>query len=158
MQTLRALNRIIERESKSSTYKFALLRGTIESILEDSPFIRITDEKAELPFDTLVLKCLLYYYPLIERFGGESQINGTQTRLSFQGELGALINHYRGRGGLSALYNELKGAGVQPEARGLFLDAVKKLGACIAKMPMVYLGTSVTWRHNGFTIMCQALS
>ena len=30
--TLRNLNKIIERESKSTTYKFALLRGTIDII------------------------------------------------------------------------------------------------------------------------------
>lgn len=149
METLRALNRIIERESKTSTYKFALLRGTIEIILEDSPYIQIFDDKVKLPFGPLVLKWLLYYYPLIERFGGESQIAGTSIKLSFQGQVSDLITFYNTRGGLSVLYNELKGQGIQEGARPLFLAAIKKIGDCIRKMPMVYLGTSVTGVQNG---------
>jgi hypothetical protein len=33
------INKIIERDSKASTYKFALLRGVIDIILENSPYI-----------------------------------------------------------------------------------------------------------------------
>ena len=33
------IGKIIERDSKSTTYKFALLRGTIDIIQENSPYI-----------------------------------------------------------------------------------------------------------------------
>jgi hypothetical protein len=40
-QTFRHINQILARDNKSSTYKFALLRGTIELIEAHSPFIMI---------------------------------------------------------------------------------------------------------------------
>ncbi|MGY3212679.1 hypothetical protein ACVW2L_001732 [Mucilaginibacter sp. HD30] len=40
-ETFRHINQILARDNKSSTYKFALLRGTIELIEDNSPFIVI---------------------------------------------------------------------------------------------------------------------
>ena len=42
------ISKIIERDKKTSTYKFALLRGTIEIIQDNSPFIIIKDEVVEM--------------------------------------------------------------------------------------------------------------
>jgi hypothetical protein len=35
------ISKIIERDSKTTTYKFALLRGVIDIIQDNSPFITI---------------------------------------------------------------------------------------------------------------------
>ena len=53
------ISKIIERDSKSSTYKFALLRGTIDIITENSPFIEIDKDRVALPLGLLVEKWLL---------------------------------------------------------------------------------------------------
>lgn len=51
-ETLRNINQIIERDSKDTTYKFALLRATIEVIQEKSPYQK---------FKTIELYFLLDY-------------------------------------------------------------------------------------------------
>ena len=60
------INKIIERDSKASTYKFALLRGVIDIILENSPYITDSGGRVIIPTGLLVEKWLLYYYPILE--------------------------------------------------------------------------------------------
>ena len=43
-ETFINISKIIERDSKSTTYKYALLRGTIDIIQDNSPFIEINNE------------------------------------------------------------------------------------------------------------------
>ena len=65
--TLTDLAKIIERDSKDSTYKFALLRGTID-IIQNFPHYRETDGKTiSYPMGLMVLKWIEYYYPLLAR-------------------------------------------------------------------------------------------
>jgi len=65
--TLTDLAKIIERESKESTYKFALLRGTID-IIQNSPNLKEYDGAGRFyyPMGSLVLKWVEYYFPLFE--------------------------------------------------------------------------------------------
>ena len=39
------ISKIIERDSKTTTYKFALLRGVIDIIQDNSPFITYSKEE-----------------------------------------------------------------------------------------------------------------
>ncbi len=57
--------KIIERDSKSSTYKFALLRGVIDIILDNSPFIVFTRDRVSFPTGLLIEKWMAYYYPYL---------------------------------------------------------------------------------------------
>jgi len=66
-EALKNINTIIERDSKDTTYKFALLRGTIEIIQEKSPYQKFEDNRVILPVGLLILKWLEYYYPIIEK-------------------------------------------------------------------------------------------
>ena len=59
------INKIVERDSKDTTYKFALLRGTIEIIQSKSPFIEVLGDRAIMPLGLLVERWLLYYFPII---------------------------------------------------------------------------------------------
>ncbi len=43
------ISKIIERDSKISTYKFALLRGTIDIIQDNSPYISLNQKSASIP-------------------------------------------------------------------------------------------------------------
>src|SRR5688572_23815776 len=43
------ISKIIERDSKSTTYKFALLRGVIDIIQENSPYIKVNQQRVEIP-------------------------------------------------------------------------------------------------------------
>ncbi|MVN91478.1 HNH endonuclease domain-containing protein [Mucilaginibacter aquatilis] len=138
LQTFKNINQILARDSKSSTYKFALLRGTIDLIDDNSPFIVIKGDRIHFPLGLLIEKWLLYYYPLVNI----PQINRS-TQLAFSGPLKTLIETYELRGGFSAFYNDLKNKGIPQELHRLFLELVKKLAATITLMPMKYIGTSI---------------
>ena len=60
------INKIIERDSKATTYKFALLRGVIEIIQDNSPYISVIDNRAQIPTGLLIEKWLIYYYPILQ--------------------------------------------------------------------------------------------
>ncbi|MCX6187147.1 MAG: hypothetical protein NTU43_09175 [Bacteroidetes bacterium] len=63
------INKIIERDSKATTYKFALLRGVIDIIQDNSPFITISKDRIYFPTGLLIEKWMLYYYPILELKG-----------------------------------------------------------------------------------------
>jgi len=143
-QTFRNINQILARDNKSSTYKFALLRGTIELIDDNSPFVTIKHGRAHFPLGLLIEKWLLYYYPLVD----VPQINSS-TQLAFSVPLKTLVALYELRGGLSAFYNDLKNKGIPQELQPLFIGLIKKLATTITLMPMKYIGTSIYDQHYG---------
>jgi hypothetical protein len=97
-QTFININKILERDSKSTTYKFALLRGTIDLIEEHSPYIYSKDNRAHFPTYLLIEKWLLYYYPIVESDILIPQINGS-ANLAFGPKLRHLTDHYKDIGG-----------------------------------------------------------
>jgi hypothetical protein len=138
------ISKIIERDSKSSTYKFALLRGTIDIITENSPFIEIDKDKVTLPLGLLVEKWLLYYYPIFEASISIPQIHGN-TQLAFERQFReTLISHYYKNGGYSAFYNDLRNREVDPSIKNEFISLVRKIRDTIVKMPMKYIGRSIS--------------
>ncbi len=48
------ISKIIERDSKATTYKFALLRGVIDIIQDNSPFIYISNDRVHFPTGLLI--------------------------------------------------------------------------------------------------------
>lgn len=136
------IGKIIERDSKTSTYKFALLRGVIDIIQESSPFISIAEGRAHFPTGLLIEKWLLYYYPLFDSNILIPQINGN-VNLAFNNEILNLIESYKSRGGFSAFYNDLKYKNIPTDLQDDFFELVKKLRDTITKMPMKYTGRSI---------------
>ncbi|MCH2451542.1 MAG: hypothetical protein MK198_15565 [Gracilimonas sp.] len=107
-ETLKKINQIIERDSKDTTYKFALLRATIEVIQEKSPYQKDKADRIILPTGLLILKWLEYYYPIIEK--ELPQRNGDNLdsfTLSFRALFKEVTDFYSGKGGLSVFYSEL---------------------------------------------------
>ena len=78
------INALIERDNKSTTYKFALLRGVIDIIQDHSPFVTHLNDRVHIPLGLLVEKWLLYYYPILESTFLIPQINGPGNRLSLK--------------------------------------------------------------------------
>lgn len=141
-QTFRHINQILSQDNKSSTYKFALLRGTIDLIEDNSPYIVVKGDRVHFPLGLLVEKWLLYYYPLVN----VPQINRS-TNLAFASLLKSVVDFYELRGGFSAFYNDLKSKGIPQDITSTFLALTKNLAATITRMPMKYIGTSI---HNQF--------
>jgi hypothetical protein len=60
------ISKIIERDSKTTTYKFALLRGIIDIIQDNSPYISFLENRVHIPTGLLIEKWLIYYYPILQ--------------------------------------------------------------------------------------------
>jgi CRISPR/Cas system Type II protein with McrA/HNH and RuvC-like nuclease domain len=149
-ETFSNISKIIERDSKSSTYKFALLRGVIDIIQDNSPYINIKNNEVEIPLGLLIEKWLLFYYPLLESNIKIPQINGVNTKLAFEEQFKTVINYYSKHGGISFFYNELRIKNISPEICDDFFALAKKMKETITSMPMKYIGRSLT--DNYFSI------
>ena len=74
--SIKDLAKIIECDSRDATYKYALLRGTIELIQEHDQYKRVSGEEVSFPLGLLVLKCIGYYYPLMSSQAFIPQMRG----------------------------------------------------------------------------------
>jgi len=137
------ISKIIERDSKNTTYKFALLRGVIDIIQDNSPFITISKDRVHFPTGLIIEKWMLYYYPILECATNIPQING-ETNLAFGIQLKKIITEYKTIGGFSAFYNDLKNKGIPKNLQADFFALAKKLKVTIAAMPMKYIGRSIS--------------
>ena len=137
------ISKIIERDSKTTTYKFALLRGVIDIIQDNSPYISIVENRVHIPTGLLIEKWIMYYYPILQSQTLIPQING-ETNLAFSNQLNKLIFVYETRGGFSAFYNDLKNKGIPEDLQRDFFDLAKKVRDTITKMPMKYIGRSIS--------------
>ncbi|WP_320168019.1 HNH endonuclease domain-containing protein [Mangrovibacterium marinum] len=137
------ISRIIERESKTSTYKFALLRAVIDLIQDNSPFIVVEGDRVIFPTGLLVEKWLLYYYPIFDSSLSIPQIGG-ETELAFGKQLLEFTDKYKLRGGFSAFYNDLKTRGIPVDLEDDFKALASKIKDTVTKMPMRYIGRSLS--------------
>jgi hypothetical protein len=145
------INRIIERESKSSTYKFALLRGVIDMVRDNSPYIGIMESprRVYFPLGLLAERWIVYYYPLLEASVSIPQINGEKARLAFEKPLRVLIAAYgeQGRGGFSAFYRDFRNGQVPAGMHGILTELIRKIIHTVTAMPMKHIGQSVYGKH-----------
>jgi len=137
------ISKIIERDSKTTTYKFALLRGVIDIIQDNSPFIAISKDRVHFPTGLLIEKWMMYYYPILECSTNIPQING-EANLAFRIQLEKIISEYKTVGGFSAFYNDLKNKGIPKYLQADFFALAKKIKATITLMPMKYIGRSIS--------------
>lgn len=137
------ISKIIERDSKTTTYKYALLRGVIDIIQDNSPFITFSKDRVCFPTGLLIEKWMLYYYPILESLTNIPQING-ETNLAFENQFKKLISEYSCIGGFSAFYNDLKSKGIPKHLHSDFLGLAKKMRDTVTKMPMKYIGRSIS--------------
>jgi hypothetical protein len=127
-EVLKNINQIIERDSKDTTYKFALLRATIEVIQEKSPYQKIVNNRVVLPVGLLILKWLEYYYPIIEKeFPQRNGDNLDSFTLSFRSLFKDITDFYKLRGGLSVFYSELVRGNLPDEIEDTVFQLCKKL-------------------------------
>lgn len=137
------ISKIIERDSKTSSYKFALLRGVIDIILDNSPFISFSKDRVHFPTGLLIEKWMLYYYPILQSAIHIPQING-KTNLAFDVQFKKIISAYSSIGGFSVFYNDLKNKGIPKNLQSDFFSLALKLKDTITNMPMKYIGRSIS--------------
>lgn len=137
------ISKIIARGRKSSTYKFALLRGTIEIIEENSPYISFKKNEAIFPLGLLVEKWIMYYYPIYQL----DITQNTSKNSSFEIRLKALIKYYDQRGGYSAFYNDFNKSNIPNEFKLEFFELLRSVRNTICEMPMKHIGNVITNDH-----------
>lgn len=144
--TLKQLAQIIERESKDSTYKFALLRGTID-VIQNYHHYRITDgERMAYPLGLLIIKWIDYYYPLLANDIYVPQRNGDQKdkkSIAFRKEFNAVIELYPGSNSSEPLLHDLKNGISDSKRMNIILTLIKELKRVIVNNPMKYIGSAV---------------
>ena len=143
---LQNISKIIERDSKSTTYKFALLRGVIDIIQDNSPYITFLGDRVYIPTGLLVEKWILFYYPIFESSEAIPQIHGS-ANVAFRSQIETIIDAYRPMGGFSGFYNDLKNKGIPENNRCDFIALAKQVARTITRMPMKHIGWSVHNQH-----------
>ncbi len=147
------VSQIIEQDSKVSTYKFALLRATIEIIQQNDHLKEVKNNRVNFPFGLLVEKWLLYYYPIfanntfLPQMNGETKEPTKGRQLAFRKHFNPVIAHYEDYGGFPAFFEAVKAGEVAQPVNETFVALVKEIRQTIAKQPMRYIGYSLHGDH-----------
>ncbi|MEZ7496604.1 HNH endonuclease domain-containing protein [Leeuwenhoekiella aequorea] len=115
----------------------------IDLIQENSPYLLVSSDRVQIPTGLLIEKWLLYYYPILESHTPIPQINGS-ANLAFREPFIQLIDWYRPRGCFSAFYNDLKNKEIPATIQDPFFNLLKKIRDTITKIPMKYIGRSIS--------------
>ena len=147
-QSFIRVSQIIERDSKDTSYKFALLRATIDVInLYDHQIIS-KNSRLYIPTGLIIERWVWYYYPLINSEIFLPQKNGEPEKLtkgrniSFRKHFNLLINSYSKYGGFEHFYNDYKKKNITEEVNIELSHLVIDLYKTITTMPMKYIGKS----------------
>jgi hypothetical protein len=150
-ESFRRISTIIERDSKYTTYKFALLRAVIEISQEYKHLKREEENRVVFPTGLIVEKWLLYYYPLIESTKFIPQQNGEKKektrQISFRKKFEEITSFYRDKGGFSAFWSDYQSQTVPQQIEKTLTTLVKNLYNTITEMPMRYIGGSISNRE-----------
>jgi len=143
-QTILVYQKIIEQESKTSTYKFALLRAVIDLISAQSPHIEDRDTYVSIPVLLISDKWLFYYWDLIEH--KYAQIH-SERDLVFKEQLIKLQTKHH----LQNYWDfnrEFQKANYTTTLKPDLVSLVKVLNETIIKNPVKYIGTSMGKGYN----------
>jgi len=76
LETYHTLNTIIEQDRAVTSFKYALLRGTIEICQQYSHLAEPEGDRVWYPLGLLIERWIVYYYPLFESESFVPQLNG----------------------------------------------------------------------------------
>ena len=145
LENFKTINTIIERDSKDTTYKYALLRGAVEISQEYQHLKRESGDRIEFPLGLLIEKWLLYYYPFIEseipQKAGEDKEAAKQ--LSFRKTFRKITGFYAEQGQFSEFYKDYSRGSIPSAVVPEFRLLIREIRSTITNYPMKYLGRSV---------------
>jgi len=143
--SIKDLAKIIERDAKDATYKFALLRGTIEVIQEHGHYKEVSEKGVTFPLGLLVLKWVEYYYPILSypAFIPQKHGDSSSRTIAFRPEFEKMIALYPSTRYADQLFYDLK-RGIREEHK---LMAVRQLFSMlkdiIVRQPMHFIGSAI---------------
>ena len=148
---LSQINAILHRDSKDSTYRFALLRGLAEIAVEYDHLIRCSDDHVRLPVGLLVWKWILYYYPIVDKNlpqrNGEDPTNTKSAQISFRRSLKKITDYYSRRGGYDAFFNDLIQSRISTDVSRELIITLRQIRDTITDEPMRHMGYSISKKH-----------
>lgn len=148
ISSLRTINSILERDAKDASYKFALLRGTIDICQRYSHLREEADGRVRYPLGLLVERWVLYYYPIIDspefipQRSNESSENTGGRQIAFRSAFKKVTDYYRDKGGFDAFWNEYSRGDLPEDISADVLTLFKKIRETIVTQPMKYIGRS----------------
>jgi len=149
LSNFKTINTIIERDSKDTTYKYALLRGAVEISQEYQHLKRVHGDRVEFPLGLLIEKWLLYYYPFVEnnipQKPGEEKEGAKQ--ISFRRTFRKVTEYYEGNGKFSGFYRDYTKGSLSPDIVPAFRSLVREIRTTITRYPMKHLGYSAEGKH-----------
>lgn len=133
--------KIIEQESKTSTYKFALLRAVIDLISAQSPHIEDRETHVAIPVLLISDKWLFYYWDLIAN--GYAQIHQNRS-LVFEKDIIDIQNLEKPKLQNYWDFNkEFHKKQYGQIFKSPFVSLAKKMNSTIIDKPMRYMGSSM---------------
>lgn len=148
LEEYHTLNTIIERDRTVTSFKYALLRGTIEVCQQYSHLSEPEDERVWYPIGLLIEKWILYYYPIFEsdhfipQLNGEKKLDEQSKKILFRRDLTEIIEYYRLNGGMSAFYSDFRKGMLPPTLDCIMRNLISKVRVAITDGPIQHLGYS----------------
>lgn len=139
-EAFKLISHILQKDSKSSTYKLALLRGTIEVLAESEALIYEEDDICYIPLAHLCEKWVYYYTPFV--FNNISQNSGNN--ISFYNALKTYIECYKGtlQDILKGISKDIRSGFKNKDRKIKYLTCIKEIADCIIKNPMKHIAFS----------------
>lgn len=145
---------ILNRDRKTATYKFALIRALCD-------FALLAYNRAEwrgsgdigIPLSDIADRWIEYYWPIIESDQVIPQINAEDAAgrpLAFRDSLGNLVRFFKNAGGRSAFLRSMADGTVTDTARRLYKAAAREIEDTIKRGPVRYAGGAVGRREFEF--------
>lgn len=148
------LTAVLSKDSKDTTYKYALLRSIVECVTQRSTHHTTSEEGWDrYPYGLLIYYWLLYYYPLfshqvfIPQKNGESPLLEQGTTIAFRREYNKVIRFYRTKGGLQQFRYDLIQDEVPEAIQRDTIELIRKIQKTIKGMPMKHFGYSKFGEH-----------
>jgi len=143
--SIKDLAKIIERDNKDATYKFALLRGTIEIIQEHDNYKSVSENEVSFPIGLLILKWIEYYYPILSHdiFIPQKYGDSRKRTIAFRSEFERVIELYPTTRSSDQLFYDLKTGIKKSEKINTIIELVKKIKLTIVNQPMHYIGSAI---------------
>ncbi|MCH9812990.1 MAG: hypothetical protein K0U47_03495 [Epsilonproteobacteria bacterium] len=148
LNALSQINKIIEQDKISSTYKFALLKSTIDACQRYDNLITIENKMAKIPLGLIIENWIFDYLPFVFR-----QLRQQNSGNILNSEIEKIYNelfecmcldsrHTTWEDAYIKIYTKYSNLELDDKQSKILLKLSKKMASTITKMPMKYSGES----------------
>lgn len=145
IEVLRDINYIIENDSTSSTYKYALLKAVIHACQKYEHLISSTNESVKIPLGLIIESWIIDYMPFVYK-----NISQQNNKRVLSNDIELIYNEIFEELKLTSIQNldfaykqfisSIQYATNETKLKDLFFKLSKKIAEKIVTMPMKYIG------------------